>query len=317
MGTLHVEGWAPDYGTPLETDDAYAPDEGKVDDAVEVSGPWEPMGGHDDGVETVAFVDGVRRIDARLTIDDPSGPIPGLCGTYGVGALCWRRHHPSAEVTDVHIERLAVFTHGRNDPIPVAGPQLAYRTEAVADFDPALLIRHFHGAMRKAEGLLAERLAQAGTFVVSDGPINDLSATEKVGYIKTHRVPYLPPERMDIIARLTPGTRTPLFVIGAQSAQFPRYSWYLRLATLPGGHSWTGIVRCEASTKLGLEVAQRLADRSAALLPMVASEAHIDPRAPQNLVPIAALERALRRRMGDAAYIHRQLRSAVMRQGAA
>jgi hypothetical protein len=40
-----------------------------------------------------------------------------------------------------------------------------------------------------------------------------------------------------------------------------------------------------------------IADRSAALLPVVASEPHLDPRAPQNLVPIGALERQLRHRM--------------------
>ena len=42
-----------------------------------------------------------------------------------------------------------------------------------------------------------------------------------------------------------------------------------------------------------------IADRTAALLPVVGSEPHIDPRAPQNLVPIGALERELRHRMGD------------------
>jgi hypothetical protein len=55
-----------------------------------------------------------------------------------------------------------------------------------------------------------------------------------------------------------------------------------------------------------------MADRSAAVLPLVASEAHIDPRAPQNLVPIAALERDLRHRMGDRGLVYRALREAVM-----
>jgi hypothetical protein len=55
----------------------------------------------------------------------------------------------------------------------------------------------------------------------------------------------------------------------------------------------------------------RLADRTAAVLPLVASEPHLDPRAPQNLVPIAALERQLRHRMGDRGLVYRALREAV------
>ena len=47
------------------------------------------------------------------------------------------------------------------------------------------------------------------------------------------------------------------------------------------------------------------------MLPGVGSEPHIEPRAPQNLVPIAALERDLRHRLGDAGLCLRALRSAV------
>jgi hypothetical protein len=47
------------------------------------------------------------------------------------------------------------------------------------------------------------------------------------------------------------------------------------------------------------------------VLPLVASEPHLDPRAPQNLVPTAALERQLRHRMGDRGLVYRALREAV------
>jgi hypothetical protein len=50
---------------------------------------------------------------------------------------------------------------------------------------------------------------------------------------------------------------------------------------------------------------------SAATLPAYASTPHKDPRAPQNLFPIAGLERELRRRLGDAALVHRALRLAA------
>jgi hypothetical protein len=311
MGRLYVEGWAPEYGSAYETDTALA-DAEKVDETVEVAGAWAPRPGRDDGIEVVAFVDGVRRIDARLTLDDIDGPVPGICGTYGVGAVCWDRANRRSEIEHASVERLAVFGRGRAVPVPVAGPTISYRTESVPDTDPGVLIQHFHGRMRKAEATLSERLAQQGAFVVADGPINDLSATDKIGYIKTHRAPYLSATNQPVVGRLHAGERTPLFLIGG-NGRYPRYSWYQRLADLPGGHSWTGVVRGEVSAHLDLKRAVGMADRAAAMLPLVASEGHIDPRAPQNLVPIAALERELRRRLGDPGFIYRALRSAVMR----
>jgi hypothetical protein len=308
MTRLYIEAWDPSYGSPLETDESMAPDEAKVDVTVEQSGPWAPIPGRDDEVPVVAFVDGVRRVDARLTLDDPdAGPIPGLCGSYGVGAVLWRRSERRSEFADMEIHRMALLTAGREVAFPALGPQLAYRSEAVADRDPASLIRKFHGAMRDAEARVAEDLAQRGFFVVADGPINILSATEKVGYIKSHRAPYLPAEEMGIIAQLGRGERTPLFTIG----DYRRYSWYLRLAERGSGHSWAGVVRCEASAGLPLERVVALADRTAAILPAAGSAQHLDPRAPQNLVPIAALERELRRRLGEAALVHRRLRAAL------
>lgn len=309
MGQLFVEGWAPEYGSPYETDDALA-DEGKVDESVEVDGAWSPIEGSDDGVAEVAFVDGVRRIDARLTLDDPAGPVPGICGTHGVGAVIWDRKLRRSEFSSIQIDRLAVFGNGEGSPIPMADPGIVYRSESIPESDPGMLIQRFHGSMRKAEARLSEQLAQNGQFVVADGPINDLSATEKVGYVKTHRAPYLSPARSPIVGLLRAGQRTPLFLIG-QGGAYPRYSWYQRLADLPGGHSWTGVVRCEVSSALPIARAAAIADRTAAVLPRVGSEAHIDPRAPQNLVPIAALERELRRSMGDPSFVYRALRSAV------
>jgi hypothetical protein len=263
-------------------------------------------------VERVAFVDGVRRIDARLMLEANDGPVPGICGSYGVGAVVWDRSVPRAEVVDAHVDRLAVFGHGTAAPIPRVATGPTYRSLSVPGQDAGALIQAFHGEMRRAEGVLSERMAQEGVFVVADGPLNDLSATEKVGYIKTHRAPYLSPGTAAIIGRLRARQRTPLFLIGAGTA-YPRYSWYLRLVDSHDDHSWSGVVRAEVSSHLPMDLAARIADRTTALLPDVASEGHVDPRAPQNLVPIAALERELRRRLGDPAYLYRSLRDAAAR----
>jgi hypothetical protein len=310
MARIFVEGWAPEYGAPLDPDDALAPAEGSVDETVETD-DWAPLPGHDDGIEQVAFVDGVRRVDARLVLDDPSGPVPGLCGTFAVGAVRWDRRVPRSEVVHERVERWAVLAGGRSEIFPAVELDPPYGTTTTPDDDPDGLIRTLHSAMRKAEGGVASTLA-AECFVVADGPLNELAALPAVGYVKTHRVTYLSPERNAVVARLTPGERTPLFTIGG----YRRYAWYLRLAEVLGGHGWSGIVRCEAAASLPLAEVRTIADRTAALLPAVASEPHVDPRAPQNLVPIGALERQLRHRMGDPGLVVRALRAAVALQEA-
>jgi hypothetical protein len=307
MARIFVEGWAPEYGSPLDPAAALVPSEGSVDATVETA-DWDPVEGADDGVPSIAFVDGVRRIDARLTLDDPViGPIPGLCGTFAVGATLWDREGRHSQVTNVRVQRWAILAGGRPEVMPAVALSPGYDTTACASSDPADLVTELQTRMRRAEGVTASAMASEG-FVVADGPLNDVTAHPTVGYIKTHQVTYLDPERRAIVAQLAPGQRTPLFTIW----DYKRYSWYLRLAVLQGGHSWTGVVRCEASGQLALDEVRIIADRTAAVLPLVASEAHMDPRAPQNLVPIAALEHELRHRMGDARLVYRALREAVM-----
>ncbi len=308
MSRLHVEGWAPEYGAPLDISEERTA-KSPIDPTVETE-QWEAIEGDASSApDVVAFVDGVRRIDARLTFDDPAeGPVPGIVGTFGVGATMWDRSIPRSTYLDLSVERMAVMAKGVVAEFGSVGG-LPVTTESVAGDDPAELVRHFHGRMRAAEARLSSKLAARGTLVIADGPINELRAQPIVGFVKTHRVSYLGPEHGAVIGRLRAGRRTPLFLIAAE--HFARYSWYLRLADLPDGHSWTGVVRCEAPTALGLEQVIELASCTTALLPGVASEGHIDPRAPQNLVPIAALERQLRRRLGDQALVYRGLRAAV------
>jgi hypothetical protein len=67
------------------------------------------------------------------------------------------------------------------------------------------------------------------------------------------------------------------------------------------------VVRLEMSAAAGLEAARRAAGLTAQHLPGLASTADRDPRAPQNLVPVGALEQQLRHRLGDPRWIRRML----------
>jgi hypothetical protein len=205
---------------------------------------------------------------------------------------------------------VAACGDGRRIELPPVGPGLIYNPLPVPERAPSKIIAGFHNAMRVAEWELAEDLARGGYFVIADGPLNILSDTPKVGYIKTHRVTYLPERRADIISRLAAGERTPVFLI----PNYERYSWYLRLPIAGAGHSWSGIVRCEVAARLGKDQTIRFANRTTTYLPEVASQPHRDARAPQNLVPIFGLEAKLRSRLGNSRLLQRQIADAVRSQ---
>ena len=248
-------------------------------------------------------------------LDDPvAGPTPGhLRHVRG------RRHalaSARATVGDHGRPHRAVGGAGRRpaDELPAGGPRAAVRTATTPSDDPVASDRELHTRMRRAEGELASALA-ADAFVVADGPLNDRSRRSPVvGYIKSHRVTYLPPEQNAVVAELAPGQRTPLFTIA--DYQF-RYSWYVRLAMLPGGHSWTGIVRCEASRPAPARTTcAAIADRTAAILPTRRAPSRTSTRARRRTsCRSRALERELRHRMGDPRLVYRALRDAVMRTG--
>jgi hypothetical protein len=154
--------------------------------------------------------------------------------------------------------------------------------------------------------------AAGGTsdLLIVDGPLrNRQHLPRALGYIKSHHATYLPPELNAVVGRLAPGQRTPAFLMGTT---WERHSWYLRLPG-PAGAPWAGVVRIECAAALPVPEVTRLAGLSQRCLGRFASAAYKDSRAPQNLYPIAGLERELRRRLGDPQLLYRALREAARR----
>jgi hypothetical protein len=308
---LAIEPWAVEYGAPVEAE-ALAPTEAVVDDAVELKpDAWRPLrpDAATGAPDRVAFVDGVRRIDARVWItDDDGAPRPGLLASFAAGVACCEGTAAGIESVEV---RRALFARAPAPDLETRAGR--YGVIAVPTDEPDQLANELQQRMRHLEREIAEWARNAGgdgrtTLVVLDGPLSaGQNLPGAVGYVKTHHVSYLDAGPARTIGALTAGERSPMFVT---RTTWSRWSWYVRLPAEPG-HPWAGVVRCEASTEVPLEEAQRLADRTALALPRFASAPHKDPRAPQNLYPIAALERELRRRLGDAAWVYRALRSAV------
>jgi hypothetical protein len=180
---------------------------------------------------------------------------------------------------------------------------------AVAGDAPDHLSLALQDAMAELEHEVSTDAAVAGDLLIVDGPLRERHRLPgAVGYVKTHHRSYLPEPLLPVIAQLQAGERTPLFLV---EGRYPRWSWYLRL---PGEvtHAWAGVVRCEISAiSSAAEPAVALVDEVGAALPRFASQPHKDTRAPQNLYPIAGLERELRRRLGDTNVLQRALRQAA------
>lgn len=296
-----VAQWSPEYGLPTDPDLEDASD--RVQAGIEIPiGEWRGLLPDVEPAEDVLFVDGVRRVDANLWIDQVDGrPALGLAATYAAGAV---RSNGSAEVVEARVER-GLFTSagGTAHVVTKCG---TYAVKGTSGRSPEELWLGIQQRMGELEGAVAA--AQAGAcLTIADGPLSHHRHAEgAVGYVKREHVEYLPPELWDVKYGLAVGRRTPLFVT---TTSWSRYSWYVRLAN--GAGPAEGLVRCEVAADMELTAAIRLADRVTATLPRFASAPHKDPRAPENLYPIAGLERELRRRLGDQQLMYRALRQSA------
>lgn len=316
-----VDGWDLGYGSAVEVQDL-AKTTSKVDTTLEVSAAdWAPVATTDAALPgAVLFVDGVRRIDARAWIDDEDAPtgesrraVPGLCASYAAGVVCSCRqgaHLVASEVrrglftdagTATHVDtRAGRYAFHRTVPSPEMPPTVSLTNavqRALTDLEITVAV--------DARDRWAEHTGVDDLLIV-DGPLRGRAHLPRaLGYIKTHSAQYLPNELNTVVAQLDTGDRTPVFAIGSG---WDRYSWYLRLPCLPAG-PWAGIVRLEAAPELLLKDVVALANITQVLLGRFASVEYKDGRAPQNLVPIAGLERDLKHRLGLAPMLYRELRA--------
>jgi len=312
--SVRLDPWAADYESGLGLVESDEEPWAEVDTAVEVDpGDWRPIRpGRGPRPATLAFVDGVRRIEHRLLLEsDDDRTVFGLLGSYAVGATCV---DDRARVVHEQVERVACVGGGvalsrLEAPVPGGRHTLVFTPQATPENTPVAPVQCLQNSMRRREAALGEALAAEGGLVFLDGPLTFLSESARpvVGYVKRLLKTYLQAPESAVLRRLRGGERSPLFLIRSQA---PRYSWYLRLA--PGraiDASLAGIVRLETSGALGLPLVRELADVCARELPRFASSPERDPRAPQNLYPIGGLETALRHLLGDHLILRRAIES--------
>lgn len=304
-----VESWSPEYGVAADAD-LFDDGSDRVDATVERAlDRWAPIVPSATTMPaTVLFVDGVRRVDARIWIHGPDRVYAGVCASVAAGVVACRSGAAGgATVEDVRIGRVLV-ARAATAASPVGEEPGRYEVAPAVSEDPNAVYAAIHGRMTALEQGLAA--GHEGELVVFDGPLRGRSHPHGVGYVKTHQVQYLPEQVVPVLARLGDGERTPLFLIGDGGTGLARWSWYLRLPG-PRTQPLAGVVRCELPGTSPVVAAIARAELISGCLPRFASRPHREPRAPQNLSPIAGLEQRLRHLLGDRHVLERRLRRAA------
>ncbi|MCH7230415.1 hypothetical protein L0U85_06030 [Glycomyces sp. L485] len=297
---ITVDAWDPSFADNAESPSRS--DSATVDTEIETPAKqWAPVDAPGPGPRRLLVVDGVRRIDARVELSDETGRWPGMCVSWAAGAVACDLDGGASAVTETAVER------GLFAPLDPGAELDHYPYRKTDAAESAELIAASQAAMAALEAKVAAKVATHAELSVLDGTLRGRTRLPNaVGYIKSHHRSYLQAPLNGVVERLRPGQRTPVFHL---MTTWPRYSWYLRLPGA-GSRGWAGVARIEAADALSEEAAIALADATAAALPPLGSAAHKDPRAPQNLTPIAGLERRLKRKLGDSRLLLRSVRTA-------
>ncbi|WP_339095511.1 DNA double-strand break repair nuclease NurA [Deinococcus sp. VB343] len=310
---------------------------------------WEaiPTKGIPERVRKVCVVDGKPRMEARLLVEDDAGTmsLAGF-GAYVVGAVDLCPHGTrQAELSEVRARRVLAYSGDlKLEPTTLSprNPHTGQLEYQPAPFSGAQL----EGARAKVQKLmldaeqeLSRELASATpldeqddnalpeVLVLQDGPVRVGEAGRAVvGCVKTLHTDYLGADRIGLLTRLQPGERTPIlrFTLGDRgdgqgSGREQRFTWYVRLCQPPFyQHPLAGVMRLEMHAPEDVDFVPRavqdIANLSGKLLCRLASAPHKDPRAPQNLIPTAALEHAMSRAMGSSELVTRRIRGHLARE---
>ena len=313
---LKADPWRPDFGAGAET--PFDDDLSKVviDPHVETpdwSAAVEPSPCPPD---PVTFVDGVMRTELRVLASDGDRRAWGLLGSFAAGAVRCDGSATFLSDDDLIGRAMVLGSRIEADPLSlqIGTCSVTYEPHGSPVDTPQALRTRLQRLMLRAEQELATRLAQ-DCLVFADGPLHldGNGGGTVVGVVKRMVMTYLEGAPAALLPRLRPGQRSPLFALG--NTVIDRYSWYQRL--IPQDRSWhelAGLVRCEVRMSLGLDHARAIADEVTCLLPRFAGRPGVDPRAPQNLTPVGALEARLKHRLGSSTVIARALQAHLAKE---
>jgi hypothetical protein len=309
--SIYVEEWRVEYGRP----NLVAEDEETPEGSATLAEDGDRLARHPGKAPapervSLAFVDGVRRAEALLIAPDDAGEqAHGMAGALAYGSVLINGEGRPV-FGPCHVRRLTIWGSSRSDAALPDGPGgWRWDSMSVDSTEIHAPLRALENEMIIGERKLARELAGAHLITFVDGPLQPMANLPEpvVGYVKTHHRRLLDLAVHREVPLMDVGWRTSLFRVGTE-----RLSAYVRIAAPSSmGSPWAGIIRIDMFQALGMERAAAIANQVAGLLPRFAGVAHRDPRAPQNLQPVGALENHLRRLMGMPGLATRATRDAV------
>src|SRR5262245_38623126 len=165
---LYVDAWDPSYGTGLDADEAAptAQSSAQLDLDVELpADSWRPLAPAPDvrAPATVLLVDGVRRADARIWVEQDDATLyPGLAASYAAGVVRCDLRHGAAQVIDARIDR-GLFTPS-SQAADIQTGAARYRVHRCAGGDVAAL----SAAVAPALHTLEEQVSVAARAASAD-----------------------------------------------------------------------------------------------------------------------------------------------------
>lgn len=328
---------------PIDTDSGQLGLKSFEGELIDIETPrWAAIGAKPipERLREVYVVDGRRRMESRIFIEDDAGNAGiGGFGAYVAGAVKLCPHGSRlATLEDVQAQRVLAYAPNLQvDPyvlsprLPQSG-QLEYLPLVCEGSDPNAPLHTVQQAMLNAEQWLSHTLASKVPFDESDEREELVSLTLQdgtlrsrnlggavVGCVKTMQTQYLPPDRVSLLSELKVGERTPILHMKYDNNRYVRFTWYVRLAEAAFyQHPMSGVMRLEMYAPEESDflppIVRKVAQLSGTLLARLASTPHKDPRAPQNLIPTAALEQAMSRAMGSQELVTRRIRSHLARE---
>ncbi len=256
---------------------------------------------------SLVFIDGVRRTECLAYVrDEETGEsFEGAFLSLGAGALRieYGKLNLLRESLLLHrVERLFFHKGGI-----LVDELLGFRPYAVEGELSVEINRYMREELEARLALQIQKEVK-DSLVICDGPLSyKLKNTSFLGLVKSIKRLYIDRSHLPLLYTLRLGQRSLILKVNYQQEeeQKDKYTWYVRLTEHEGLH---GIVRVE-TFEGNFEEVKRLANISAGVLPLFASQSFQDRRSPQNLLPIGRLEKFLRLHLGPYRIIRRQIES--------
>ena len=260
---------------------------------------------------TIAFVDGVRRIDYTAYVFDEINQLSyeGIFATLGAGAVLLKLNSLNL-LEDSFCEQRIRKVFAINGYVEKSAfGFLDYEVENIEGMDLSLgLLR----LLKEEEAKVAMEVSKKKKpdLIVCDGTLNyKLKNAGCVGFVKTIKKLFISKEHVHLLQNLRKGQRSPIIKVHYQTKveqeeKLEKYTWYVKLSDSEGLGS---LARVEMFKEEDFEKVRRTADLTAAVLPTFASSPFQDARSPQNLLPIRMLENTLRRHLGSPGMARKRL----------